>query len=185
MDTQYYRLINIDKKNKLINIKLYKKIWNLCLNKVKEPGIIDIIFFFLAGEKEINFICKNMILSEKWINDNKNILNWKYISQYQNLTPNFINEHKNEVYIDIILDKNKYIRNYPEFCNLYRIEPNNKHFLRNYFEEADIEELGLHHFFPLTDHERIRNLIRRIPRNNPRRGRLQRRYSNFIEMYYR
>jgi len=46
MDTQYYRLINIDKKNKLINIKLYKKIWNLCLNKVKEPGIIDIIFFF-------------------------------------------------------------------------------------------------------------------------------------------
>ena len=141
----------------------------------------------------MNYISKNMILSEEWIHANKEKVNWKYISQYQDISPDFIDEHKNYVDIDIILDKNKFIRNYPKFCSVYRIRSNqdtiNEHgynyrYLRNFFEERDIMELEFLYSIPnRQDHERITMLIRNISSSNPRRGRLQRRYGNFMRSF--
>jgi len=187
MDIQYSNLNKISNRNELKNIKLYKRINDTCLDKVKEQGLINLIFFFLAGKKEINYICKNMILSEEWIHANKEKVNWKYISQYQNISPQFIDEHKDQVNMDIILDKNKFIRNYPKFCSVYKMsfnQNNDTRYLRNYFEDRDIIELNLINYYPnLIDHERVCSLIARIPHSNSRRERLTQRYMNFLRSY--
>jgi hypothetical protein len=101
------------------NTKLYSKIEKLFLFRIKEKGIIDIIFFYAMNKKELSFICKHVSLPQEWIHNNRNSLNWNLISSHQHMTIDFIKEHKQYINFDRIFEKNKFIRNYPDYCSLY------------------------------------------------------------------
>jgi len=102
------------------NTKLYSKIKKLCLGfHQNEKGIIDIIFFFYMTKKELSFVCKHVSLPQEWIHNNRNSLNWNLISSHQHMTIDFIKEHKQYINFDRIFEKNKFIRNYPDYCSLY------------------------------------------------------------------
>jgi len=102
------------------NTKLYSKIQKLCnCFHQNEKGIVDMIFFLSMTKKELSFIYKHASLPQKWIHDNRNIINWDIISSYQHMTIDFIKEHKEYINFDRIFERNKYIRDYPDYCTLY------------------------------------------------------------------
>jgi hypothetical protein len=113
------------------NTKLYLKLENIFLYNLKEKGIIDIIFFFSMNRKELSFVCKHVSLSQEWIHNNKNSVNWRLISMHQHMTINFIKEHKQYIDFDQLFEKNKFIRNYPNYCTLYETS----YYLRHYYPE--------------------------------------------------
>ena len=104
------------------NTKMYSKINKLFLRHLKEKGIIDIIFFYAMNNKELNYICKHVSLTEEWIYNNKDNLsdmNWKFICENQHMTINFIKKQKYYINWERLFEKNKFIRNYPDYCTLY------------------------------------------------------------------
>lgn len=43
------------------------------------------------------FICSNFTLPEQFIREYKNIIDWNWVSRYQNLSTNFIREFKHKI----------------------------------------------------------------------------------------
>ena len=46
-------------------------------------------------------------------------MNWKFICENQHMTINFIKKHKYYINWERLFEKNKFIRNYPDYCTLY------------------------------------------------------------------
>jgi hypothetical protein len=106
------------------DIKSYKKIKSLCFFNIKEIGIIDIIFLYSMNNKDVSYVCKKLILPKKWIRKNKNFINWRNISSYQNISIDFIKEHKAYINFERLFEKNQFIRNDKNYCDLYEIYNN-------------------------------------------------------------
>ncbi len=95
-------------------------IYDTTIDKVLEPGLVNEIFLYTMCPKEVSQMCKNEPLSEELMRKHKDLLNWNQISTYQDLRIEFIIELKNYVNWDYIFQRNRFLRNNPNYCILFQ-----------------------------------------------------------------
>lgn len=108
-----------------------------------------------------NWISIRQTLSESFIEEHKNLVDWRYISEYQKLSEEFIEKHKDWVcwcYISRAQDLSEpFIRKYKDRIDWREISGNqvlSEDFIERYWENLDIRLIPEHQLLSLEFIER-------------------------------